>query len=125
MRGQIVHHALHEFALEHPDGLPTTSPSELIASADDLLHRARRLAARRGVLAAWLRALRQWFAETEPARRSGVDKVVAEVDGALDLAVERGFRLTARADRIDLREDGSVVIYDYKTGRAADAETGR
>ena len=45
------------------------------------------------------------------------DKVVAEVDGALDLEVERGFRLTVRADRIDLCEDGSAVIYDYKTGK--------
>ena len=28
-----------------------------------------------------------------------------------------GFRLTARADRIDVAEDGAVVIYDYKTGK--------
>jgi ATP-dependent helicase/nuclease subunit B len=42
---------------------------------------------------------------------------VSEVDGALDLVVERGFRLTARADRIDLCEDGTAAIYDYKTGR--------
>jgi ATP-dependent helicase/nuclease subunit B len=46
-----------------------------------------------------------------------VTKVLAEVDGALDLEVKGGFRLTARADRIDRCEDGSVVIYDYKTGR--------
>ena len=37
-----------------------------------------------------------------------------EVKGVLPLA--SGFRLTARADRIDVAEDGSVVIYDYKTG---------
>ena len=67
----------------------------------------------------------KWFAETEPARRSGVVKVAAEVDGDLDLAVGRGFRLTVRADRIDLCEDGSVVIYDYKTGEATDTEPGR
>ena len=125
MRGQIVHHALHEFALKHPKVLPDEIAEELIASADRLLHRAWRLAARRGLLAAGFARFAKWFAETEPARRSGVDKVVAEVDGALDLEVERGFRLTARADRIDLCEDGSAVIYDYKTGRASDCETGR
>src|SRR4029078_10877772 len=55
------------------------------------------------------------------ARRGGVAKIAAEVNGELDLAVERGFRLSVRADRIDLREDGSVVLYDYKTGRAPPA----
>ena len=39
---------------------------------------------------------------------------MTEVEGALDLG---GFTLTARADRIDIAEDGSVAIYDYKTGK--------
>src|SRR4029079_14232359 len=63
----------------------------------------------------------KWFAETEPARRGGVVKIAAEVNGELDLAVERGFRLSVRADRIDLCEDGSVVLYDSKTGRVPTA----
>ena len=122
MRGQIVHHALHEFALKHPKVLPSEIAEELIASADDLL---TALGGSPRVEAFWrpgFARFAKWFAETEPARRSGVDKVVAEVDGALDLEVERGFRLTARADRIDLREDGSAVIYDYKTGRIPTAK---
>jgi ATP-dependent helicase/nuclease subunit B len=117
MRGQIVHHALHQFALNHPKGLPDDIAAELIASADNLLSA---LGGSPRVEAFWrpgFARFAKWFAETEPARRSGIDSVVAEVDGALDLQVERGFRLTARADRIDLCEDGSAVIYDYKTGR--------
>ena len=35
----------------------------------------------------------------------------------LDLAAGGGFRLTARADRIDVKNDGGAVIYDYKTGK--------
>ena len=105
--------------------LPDDIAAELIASADNLLSSAWRLAARRGLLAAGFARFAKWFAETEPARRTGVDRVVAEVDGALDLDVGRGFRLTARADRIDLGEDGSAVIYDYKTGRVPTVETGR
>ena len=117
MRGQIVHHALHEFALRHPDSLPDDIEAELIASAD------RHFTALGGsprVEAFWrpgFARFAKWFAETEPARRNGVVKVAAEVDGQLDLAVERGFRLSVRADRIDLCEDGSAVLYDYKTGR--------
>jgi len=117
MRGQIVHHALHEFALRHPDNLPDDIEAGLIASAD------RHFSALGGsprVEAFWrpgFARFAKWFAETEPARRSGVVRVAAEVDGDLDLAVERGFRLSVRADRIDLCEDGSVVLYDYKTGK--------
>jgi ATP-dependent helicase/nuclease subunit B len=40
---------------------------------------------------------------------------LTEVGGALDLGT--GFTLTARADRIDVADDGTVVIYDYKTGK--------
>src|SRR5262249_15669362 len=117
MRGQIVHHALHEFALRHPDNLPDDIEAALIASAD------RHFSALGGsprVEAFWrpgFARFAKWFAETEPARRSGVVRVAAEVDGDLALAVERGFRLSVRADRIDLCEDGSVVLYDYKTGK--------
>ena len=121
MRGQIVHHALHEFALNHPKSLPEDIAAELIASADSLL---AALGGSPRVEAFWrpgFARFAKWFAATEAARRSGVDRIVAEVDGALDLEIERGFRLTARADRIDLCEDGSAVIYDYKTGRVPTA----
>jgi ATP-dependent helicase/nuclease subunit B len=121
MRGQIVHHALHEFALNHPKDLPDDIAAELIASADNLLSA---LGGSPRVEAFWrpgFARFAKWFAETEPARRRGVDTVVAEIEGAIDLEVERGFHLTARADRIDLHADGSVVIYDYKTGRVPTA----
>jgi ATP-dependent helicase/nuclease subunit B len=55
-----------------------------------------------------------WFAASEPARRANVTGSFAEVCGALTLP--SGFRLTARADRIDTTDSGAVVIYDYKTG---------
>ena len=67
----------------------------------------------------------QWFAETEPARRDGVARILTEVEGALDLPAGGGFRLTARADRIDVGDDGAAVIYDYKTGKPPTAEACR
>ena len=117
MRGQIVHHALHQFALRHPDSLPDDIAGELIESADKLF---AALGGSPRVEAFWrpgFARFARWFAGTEPARRNGVVRVAAEVDGELELAVERGFRLSVRADRIDLCGDGSVVLYDYKTGR--------
>ena len=56
-----------------------------------------------------------WFAETEPARRTGIARILSEVDGKLVLAGPAGpFTLTARADRIDVGR-GGLVITDYKT----------
>jgi len=117
LRGQIVHHALHDFALRHPDTFPDDIAAELIASADTLF---AALGGSPRVEAFWrphFERFARWFAATEPARRLGIVKVEAEVEGGLDLAVAGGFRLTGRADRIDLCEDGGVLIYDYKTGR--------
>ena len=115
LRGQIVHRALQDFARDYPDRLPENVEEALIGIAD------RHFAALAGspvVKAFWRPAFRRfarWFAATEPARRTGVKRIVAEASGALDLG--KDFRLTARADRIDIADDGSAVIYDYKTGR--------
>jgi ATP-dependent helicase/nuclease subunit B len=115
LRGQIVHRALHNFAEAHPDNLPADIYAELIVFADKAF---AELGGSPRVEAFWRPALQQfarWFAATEPARRTFAARTHTEVKGALKLP--SGFELTARADRIDIGEDGSVVIYDYKTGR--------
>ena len=59
----------------------------------------------------------EWFATSEPGRRDAINKHLSEISGALELQASFApFRLTARADRIDLDQDGSARIYDYKTG---------
>ncbi len=56
-----------------------------------------------------------WFAETERGRRAGLERIIAEVDGAMVLKGPAGpFTLKARADRIDAGAAG-LVITDYKT----------
>jgi double-strand break repair protein AddB len=117
LRGQIVHRTLHEFAKAHPVTLPDDIAAALIAIAD------KQFAALGGssrVEAFWRPAFQRfahWFAATEPARRAVAASTHTEVAGVLDLAVSPAFRLTARADRIDVMNDGGVVIYDYKTSR--------
>jgi ATP-dependent helicase/nuclease subunit B len=116
-RGQIIHRVLHEFTRAFPTALPNDIEGELIRIADE--HFAR-LDGAPLVEAFWrphFRRFARWFAATEPARRRGVATILTEADGALDLAAGGGFRLTARADRIDVRNDGAAVIYDYKTGK--------
>jgi ATP-dependent helicase/nuclease subunit B len=115
LRGEIVHRALQEFSRNYRDELPANIEEALVAIADE--HFAV-LAGSPVVKAFWRPAFRRfarWFAATEPGRRAGVKAMLIEAQGSLDLGDD--FRLTARADRIDIAENGSAAIYDYKTGR--------
>lgn len=67
----------------------------------------------------WLRieAIVRWFVRWERSRQADVAERLAETNGTLVVAAPAGpFTLTGRADRIDLRHDGRVEIYDFKTG---------
>ena len=115
MRGTIVHRALHDFSRAFPDALPADIEAELTRIANAYF---AKLDGSPLVKAFWrpqLRCFARWFAATEPRRRDGIARILTEVKGALPIGT--GFTLTARADRIDLTEGGSVVIYDYKTGK--------
>ena len=116
LRGQIVHDALGRFATRFPQQLPDDVCAELVAFAEAGL---AELTGSPRVAAFWAPRFARfaaWFAETEPGRREGVDRILAEVEGAIVLAGAAGpFTLTARADRIDVGKAG-LVITDYKTG---------
>lgn len=61
----------------------------------------------------------QWFLEAERERRLSLPpyKTLTEVQGKLIFHGPHGpFELVARADRLDLFEDGRVDLIDYKTG---------
>jgi ATP-dependent helicase/nuclease subunit B len=114
-RGQIVHRALHDISREFADQLPADIESELMRIADT--HFAK-LSGSPLVAAFWrphFQRFARWFAATEPERRSGIARILTEVYGSLALGTD--FTLTARADRIDVGEAGSVIMYDYKTGK--------
>jgi len=56
-----------------------------------------------------------WFIEGECDRRSVAQPTALETGGKAMLP-ELGVTLTAKADRIDIDEQGALHIYDYKTG---------
>jgi ATP-dependent helicase/nuclease subunit B len=118
LRGTIIHAVLNSFTLAHPDELPGNIQQELVTLAEEAF---AALGGSPRVAAFWrpsFRRFARWFAATEPGRREGVVRVNPEVEGRLHLPLGTGFDLTARADRIDLAEDGSLRIYDYKSGEA-------
>ncbi len=116
-RGQIIHETLSRFTRNHPTALPSQIADEFMAIANEVV---REMTGVPRVAAYWLPRLErfaQWFAETEPERRKGVERIVAEVSGSHVLgAAARPFTLTARADRIDIA-GGVATITDYKTGQ--------
>ena len=56
-----------------------------------------------------------FFKEQEEANRLRAQSVT-EVQGSIFLKTQRSFKLTARADRIDLYPNQAAAVIDYKTG---------
>ena len=118
-RGLFVHAALDEFLEKFPGDLPDDALAALLELGREVLAREG-LAHRPGVRAFWWPRFERaaaWFLDRERERRAGIDRTFAEISGAWEFDAPAGpFRLTARADRIDLTRDGTATIVDYKTG---------
>jgi ATP-dependent helicase/nuclease subunit B len=115
-RGELLHEVVGQFAAKWPTDLPADPVGELRNVLHDTI---REWTGDPRVAALWLPRFERfvtWFGESEAERRHGVERVVTETAGKWVLAAPGGpFTLTARADRIDLAENG-LVITDYKTG---------
>lgn len=122
-RGMIFHAAIGDFMQAFPDHLPADIAGELERRGS--VH-FREIADYPGLTSFWwprFRNIARWMAEVEPELRNGVERVIAETSGELDLLIAgENFRLTCRADRIDLYADGTARIIDYKTGEAPSAK---
>ncbi len=116
LRGSMIHEALSRFATAYPGQLPPNIEDVVVGFAREVLDE---YAAHPRVAAFWLPRFERfahWFAATEPGRRAGVERAVAETKGVLIFEAPGGpFKLTARADRIDVAGSG-LIITDYKTG---------
>jgi ATP-dependent helicase/nuclease subunit B len=122
LRGSIIHEALSRFAKAYPASLPSDIESELVRFARGILDE---YAAHPRIAAFWVPRFERfaaWFAATEPTRRTGIEKIVSETNGSLTFGAPGGpFKLTARADRIDVAPDG-IIITDYKTGKPPESK---
>ena len=122
-RGTLLHDAIDDFTKKFPEKLPADALDELLvfgkqafAKYDDFPE----------VVAVWwprFERVARWFTGQEPERRKNIARIFAETNGRISFPIDgRDFTLSARADRIDLRDDGSVVILDYKTGTPPSAK---
>jgi len=117
-RGSAIHNAIGDFTKKFATDLPA-DPIKTLREIG--LTHFRPLLERPEAQALWwprFQRIVRWFSEWEANRRGGIAAIEAEIRGEIPIALdgERSFFLSARADRIERRADGSFVILDYKTG---------
>jgi double-strand break repair protein AddB len=115
LRGNVLHDIFEAFVLGRRPETPEEAKARLLAIADEKLAEGAPWPVARRLWRARLERIAERFV-TEEAERARLGAPVAiEGRGAL-LFPDLGFTLTAKADRIDRHADGSVTIYDYKSG---------
>jgi ATP-dependent helicase/nuclease subunit B len=118
-RGSAIHEALGEFTQTFAAALPDQPALALRRIGEKYF---APLMERPEAKALWwprFRRIAGWFADWELARRGDIDRIAAEIRGEIGIPLDnaRTFILSARADRIEQRRDGSFAILDYKTGQ--------
>ncbi|MFC3630613.1 double-strand break repair protein AddB [Paracoccus angustae] len=118
LRGQTLHAIVEALVASKP--APDTPPAELKARflrlTAEILLRDVPWPATRAFWAARMERIADRIVADELARLAQGRPVVVEKRGRVALP-GMDFVLTARPDRIDLLHDGSVMIYDYKSGK--------
>nr|WP_321984444.1 double-strand break repair protein AddB [uncultured Lichenicoccus sp.] len=118
--GTIVHEALSSFLQAFGAAWPPDAARQL----HQCFLQALDAAALRPALAAWWRPrllrIAGWVAETEAERRTRQAplRIATECSGRVEIHALPGgeFELRGRADRIEVNQDGSLCLLDYKTG---------
>ena len=123
-RGSAIHDALGEFTKTYDKDLPADPVRALREIGEKHF---KPLMQRPEARALWwprFQRIVRWFSEWETTRRGDIAAIEAEIKGKIQIQLdnERTFTLTARADRIERRADGSFAILDYKTGQPPTAK---
>lgn len=123
IRGTAIHDALHRFALQWETMGAADGPERFAdlylkalldaGMASSALARERVLGRNAGV----------WATEWEAARRAGSPRILLEHSAEWPIDLDDGgrFTLTAKADRLEVR-DGRLAVIDFKTGSAPSAK---
>lgn len=113
--GGIVHAGMHKFTVENGAAWPPDARDGLRAAMLVALGEARLRPALREWWEPRLLRIADWVAEREADRRGRFPplRIGSEIEGRW---LRDGFELVGRADRIEMRRDGTLAFLDYKTG---------
>ncbi len=118
-RGNFIHDAIDQFMKAQGTG---ALPTDALQQLEDFGRAAFDQALESPIVRAfWWPRFQQiaaWFIGEETDRRAVTQRTLTEVEGHHDIPGPKGpFRLTAKADRLDVSAAGAIDISDYKTGR--------
>jgi len=115
-RGTIIHKAIGDFAEKYSGAaLPADPERELIALGEKSFAAWQNFPEAKAFWWPRFKRIARWLAGWEQDRRKTLASVHSEIKGEWPLQAVP-FTLTARADRIEQRSDGTYAILDYKTG---------
>jgi ATP-dependent helicase/nuclease subunit B len=118
-RGSAIHDALGEFTQSFAGALPDDPAGALRGIGEKYFLPLMERPEARALWWPRFQRIAKWFAAWEIARRGNILAIAAEIRGEIGIPLDnaRTFILSARADRIERRRDGSFAILDYKTGQ--------
>jgi ATP-dependent helicase/nuclease subunit B len=118
-RGSAIHDALGEFTQKFATALPDDTARTLRGIGEKYFAPLMEQPEARALWWPRFKRIAGWFAGWETVRRGNVSAIDAEIRGEISIPLDnaRTFVLSARADRIECRHDGSYAILDYKTGQ--------
>ncbi len=114
-RGIVIHTILEKYIKSGIDPHDPLALETLLTITDSVLNEECPWPTVRRMWRARIERVAAWFIEGEKARRQIGAPKYFETKGFLKLD-DLDFMIKGTADRMDETEDGSVVIYDYKSG---------
>ena len=115
LRGEIMHTAFEKFVKIWGDIDPVDRKAKLIEIFLNELSERAPWAVTRLFWRSRIEALVDWFLQTEEARQTNFTEGFFEEKGKIFLA-EQNLTLVSQADRLHRLRDGTLALYDYKTG---------
>ena len=117
LRGTLFHEALKLWNQQQEFSLSADAHSLLLQVGAKLFEPLRNNAEISTFWWSRFKRIAEWIATEEPNFRQSLTRVQAELSGycEFDIAATT-YKLTAKADRIDILKDGSARIIDYKSG---------
>ncbi|SMP06357.1 double-strand break repair protein AddB [Shimia sagamensis] len=115
LRGIVIHDVLEQLIKTSVAEDTPVTREQILAVSETVLAKNVPWATARALWQARLDRVADHIVHGEEARRKR-GKPLAFETSAEGLIPELGFRLTAKADRIDQTDSGALILYDYKTG---------